>query len=140
MIQTRIIILKICAICSYICSYILHKKSNEVLQEQDWPFVSFSNLKSLYFIYSHLFSFVVPLPVIRCHSLSFVITGCHSLSLFVFCCHSFSLDLSLTVIRCHSLSFIVTGCTFHCHSLSLVVILCHSMYPLICLFSFLLCT
>ena len=96
-------------------SYVLHKKLNKILQEPDWSFVSFLNLKSLYFICSHSFSFVVPLPVICCHSLSFVITPCHSLSLVVFRCHSLSLNLSLVVIRCHSLyhslSFVVTRCT-----------------------------
>ena len=135
MIQRRNIILKryvinsliyklsICWICS---SYILHKKLNKILQEPDWPFVSFWNLKSLYFIYS--LSFVVPLPVIRCHSLSLVITRCHSPSLVVFRCHSLPLDLSLVVIRCHSLSFVVPLVAFVCYSLPFVITRCRSMH------------
>ena len=75
-----------------------------------------------------LFSFVVPLVVTRCHSLSFVVTRYHSSSLVVTRCHSLSHSLSfvvpLVVIRCHSLSFVVTRCTTRCHSLSLVVTQC----------------
>ena len=78
-------------------SYIWHKKLNKIIQEPDWTFVLFWNLKSLYFICSHLFSFVVPLPVFPWHSLSFVVTRCHSIY--------------------HSLSFVVTRCTTHCYSL-----------------------
>ena len=101
-------------------------------------FVSFWNLKPLYFILSYSFSFVVPIPVIGCHSLSLVITlviHCYSLSFvftrFITRCHS----LSRVVIRCtsrchslyHSLPFAVTCCTTRCHSFSLDV-------PLVCLF------
>ena len=89
-------------------SYTLHKKLEKILQEPDWPLVSFWNLKWLYFICSNSFLFVVPLPVIRCYSLSYVITRCLR-------CHSLPLDLSLVAIRCHSLSFVVplvvTRCT-----------------------------
>ena len=60
--------------------------------------------------YTVPFLFLVPLFVICCHSLSFVVTRCHSLLLFV----------PLVVIRCHSLY----------HSLSLVFIRWHSMYLL----------
>ena len=56
----------------------------------------------------HSLSFVVPLVVTRCHSLSLVATCCHSLSLVV--------------------PFVVTRCTKRCHSLSFVVISCHSLY------------
>ena len=120
----------------------MYKKFNKILQEPDWSFVSFWNLKSLYFICSNSFSFVIPLPVIGCHSLSFVITRCYSLSLVVFCCHSLPLDLSLAVILyncCHSLSLAVPLVVTCCHLLSfvapLVVIRCHSLsldVPLVC--------
>ena len=68
--------------------------------------------------------------VIRCHSLSFVVTRCHSLPLAVIrchSCHSLYHPLSLVVsLLYHSLSFVVT----RCHSLSLVVIRCHSCHSL----------
>ena len=51
----------------------------------------------------HSLSLVVPLVVICCHSLSFIIIRCHSLSFVVTCCHSLSLVVPLVVIRCHSL-------------------------------------
>ena len=105
--------------CWIVSSCILHKKLNKILQEPDWPFVSFWSLKSLYFISSHSFSFVVPLPVIGCHSLSLLITRCHSLS------------LDLSFVRCHLLSCVVTRCTTRCHllyhSLLFVVTRCHSL-------------
>ena len=91
---------------------------------------------TLYFTYSHSFSFVLSLFVIRCHSLSFccyslsfVATRCYSLSLVFICCHllyhSLSFVLPLVVIRfttrCHSLyhslSFVVTHSTTRCHSM-----------------------
>ena len=103
--------------CWIYSTYILHKKLNKILQESDWLFVLFWHLKSLYFICSHSFSFVVQLPAIRYHSLLFVITRCHSLSL----------DLSFVVTRCHSLSLIVVSCHSLYHSLPLDV-------PLVCLF------
>ena len=81
--------------------------------------VSFWNLKFLYFTCSHWFSFVVPLAVIRCHSLSL-------LSLVLICCHSLSFVVTRCTTRCHllyySLSFVIT----HCHSLSLVATRCTS--------------
>ena len=96
-------------------SYVLHKKLNKILQEPDWPFVSFWNLKSPYFICFHSFSFVVPLPLIRCHSLLFVIICYLSLSFIVILCHLIYYSLSLVGLRCrsfyHSLSFVVTWCT-----------------------------
>ena len=114
-----------CWICS---SYILHKKLIKILQEPDWPFVSFWNLKLLYFIWSHSFSFVVPLPVIRCHSLSIAITRCHSLPFvvtrFITCCHSLSLVVIRSHLLYHSLSLNVTRCATRRHSLSLVVTQC----------------
>ena len=112
-------------------SYILHKKLNKILQKPDWSFLSFWNLKLLYFTCRHSYSFVVPLPVICCDSLSFVVTRCHSLSLGITRFYSLSLVVALVVIRC----------TTRCHSLLLVVIHCNSLYhslsldvPLICLF------
>ena len=86
--------------------YILHKKLSKIIQEPDWPSVSFSDINSLYFTYFHSLS----LAVICCHSLSFFATRCHLLY-----------SLSFIVTRCHSLSFAITHCTTRCHSLSLVV-------------------
>ena len=127
--------------CCIYSSYILHKKLNKILQETDWPFVSVWILKTRYFICCHSFSFAEPLPVIRCHPLSFVIIRCRSLSLVVFCCHLLSLNLSLVVILCHSLSRIGLPCNSSYHSFSfivpLVVIRCRSLsldVPLVCLF------
>ena len=80
---------------------------------------------------SYSLSFVVPLVVIRCHSLSLVV------SLVVTRCITRCHSLSLVVIRCHSLSFVVTRCHSLYHSLSLVVIRCHSLsldVPLVCYF------
>ena len=125
-------------------SYILHRKLNRIIQEADWPsrlaFCLIWNIKSLYFTYSHSYSFVLWLAVIRCHSLSFFLTRCRSLSFAVTCyttrCHSL----------CHLLSFVVpldtTCCTTPClslyHSLSFVITRCNSMsldVPLVCLFT-----
>ena len=90
-------------------------------------------IKLLCFICSHLFSFIAPLPLIHCHSLSFVITRCHPPPHVVFRCHLLSLNLSLVVIRrdslCRSLSLIVIRCTTRCHSLSLVVNRCTTHLP-----------
>ena len=96
--------------CWIYSTYILHKKLNKILQESDWLFVLFCHLKSLYFICSHSFSFVVQL-------LSFDITHCYLLSLVAIRCHSIYHLLSLVVIRRHSLY----------HSLPLDV-------PIVCLF------
>ena len=104
-------------------SYILHRKLNKIIQEADWPsrlaFCFFWNIKSLYFTYSHSYSFVLSLAIIHCHSLSFFVTQCHSLSFFFSCCtthchslnHSLPFVVPLDVTRCHSLSFDVTRCT-----------------------------
>ena len=100
--------------CWIYSSYILHKKSSKILQEPDWPFVSLWNLKSLCFICSHSFSFVVPLPAIRCHSLSLVINCCHSLLLVVTPCHSF---FTRFIALCHSLSRVVPLLVIHCRSM-----------------------
>ena len=109
-------------------SYNLHKKLEKILQEPDWPFVSFWNLKWLHFICSNSFLFVVPLPVIHCYSLSFVITRCLSLSFvttrFITRCHSLSLIVIRCTTRCHSFSFAVIRCNTRCHSLSLIVTRC----------------
>ena len=118
-------------------SYILHRKLNKIIQEADWPsrlaFCFFWNIKSLYFTYSHSYSFVLWLAVIRCHSLSFFLIRCYSLS-FVVTCYTTRCDPLY-----HSLSFVVpldtTRCTTPCHllyhSLSFVItrcLRCHSMY------------
>ena len=114
--------------------YILHRKLNEIIQEADWPsrlaFCFFWNIKSLYFTYSHLYSFVLWLAVIHCHSLSLFVTQCHSLSL--------ALPLAVTrcITRCHSLyhliplfvQLLVICCTTRCHLMPLDV-------PLVCLFT-----
>ena len=96
-------------------SYILHSKFNKIIQEADWPsrlvFYFPWNIKSLYFTYSHSYSFVLSLATIHCHSLSFFVTRCHSLSLAV------PLIVTRWSTRCHSLY----------HSMSLVVPRCHSM-------------
>ena len=108
-------------------SYILHTKLNKIIQEADWPFrlaFCFSwNIKSLYFTYSHSYSFVLWLAVIRCHPWSFFLTRCHSLSLAI------PLVVTRCIIRCHLLyhsiplvvPLLVICCTTRCHSLSLVV-------------------
>ena len=96
--------------CWIYCNYTLHKKLNKSLQEPEWPFVSFWNIKSLFITCSHLFSFLnhlLSLAVILCHSLPFVVTRCHSLSFVVTSCH-FLYHLSLfivplAVIRFHSM-------------------------------------
>ena len=96
--------------CIYIYGlYIVLKKMNKNLQEPDWSFFSFWNLKSHYLAYSHWFSFI------WWHPLSFF---CYSLAFAVTCCHL----LSLLVIRCHLLRhvvlavrLVVTCCTTRCH-------------------------
>ena len=129
-------------------SYILHRKLNKIIQEADWPsrlaFCFFWNIKSLYFTYSHSYSFVLSLAVMsfavtHCHFLLLVVIRCHSLSFFAtYCttrCHSFSLVVILCTARCHSLyrslSFVVPLVVIRCHSLSFVVPLivnrCHSL-------------
>ena len=111
-------------------SYILHRKLNKIIQEADWPsrlaFCFFWNIKSLYFTYSHSYSFVLSLAIIHCHSLSFFVTRCHSLSFVFSCCtthchslnHSLPFVVPLDVTRCHSLSFVVPLVFIRCHSLS----------------------
>ena len=68
----------------------------------------------------HLLSIVV-IVVIRCHSLSYIVTHCHLLY------HSLPLDVSLVCVFINNLLF-----TTRCHSLSLIVPLvvtrCHSLY------------
>ena len=77
------------------------------------------------------FSFVVPIAVICCHSLSFVVTCCHSLYLVVILCN----------FLYHSLSLIVIHCTTRCHLMSLFAIRFRSLYhslsldvPFVCIF------
>ena len=85
-------------------------------------FCFFWNIKLLYFTDSYLYSFVLSLAVIRCHSFSFYVTPCQSLSFvvtflplavprFTGCttrCHLLSFVVPLVVTRCHSLLFVVT--------------------------------
>ena len=70
----------------------------------------FWDLKSLHFTCSHLFSFVVLLAAIHCHSLSFVLSRYHLLSLVV--------------------PVVVTHCTARCHSLSLDVPLANPKFSI----------
>ena len=136
-------------------SYILHRKLNKIIQEADWPsrlaFCLIWNIKSLYFTYSHSYSFVLSLAVIRCYSLSFFITRCHLLSFVVTCCntschslyHSYSFAVPLDVIHCHSLSFVVPLVVIRCHSLSFDVTRCTtrlSFYKRSLFYNFLLFT
>ena len=120
-------------------SYILHRKLNKIIQEGHSPsrlaFCFFWNIKSLYFTYSHSYSFVLSLATIHCHSLSFFVTRCHSLSLavplvvtrWITRCHSLYHSMSLVVTRCHSLYHLLSFVVTRCHSMSLDV-------PLVCLF------
>ena len=62
------------------------------------------------------------LPVIRCHSVSFVVT--HSTTR----CHSLYHSLSFVVTICHSSSLVILLVVACCHLLSLDV-------PLVCLFT-----
>ena len=66
------------------------------------------------------FSFVVPLVIICCHSLSLVASLVVLLVVICFptCCHLLHHSLSFVVPRCHSLPLVVL----------LVVTCCHSMY------------
>ena len=95
--------------------YILHRKLNKIIQEADWPslltFSFFWNIKLLYFTYSHSYSYVLSLAVIRCYSLSFFVARCNLLLFYVTCCTT----------RCHSLY----------HSMSFVVPRCHWLYHLL---------
>ena len=82
--------------------------------------------------------YVVPLAVVCCHSLSFVVTRCHSLFLVIVLCNSLYHSLLLVAIRC---TIGCHHCTTRYHSLSLFAILCQSLYhslsldvPLACLF------
>ena len=103
--------------CWIYCSFKLHN-----------CFILKSKITPIYFhsLY-HPFSFIVPLVVICCHSLSLVVILCHSLSFVVTCCHSLYDSLSLVVTRCHWLSLVAIRCATRCHSLSLYV-------PLVCPF------
>ena len=81
-------------------SYMMHRKSNKIIPEADWPsrlaFYFFQIIKSLCFSYSRSYYCVVSLVAIRCHSLSFFDTR-HFLSLAV--------------------PLVVTRCITHCYSL-----------------------
>ena len=75
----------------YIAEYtkVIHwLKIEQNLQEPDWPFVSFWNLKSLFCTCSYLFSLAE--PDVCCHLLS------HR-------CHLLSLVVPLVFTRCHSI-------------------------------------
>ena len=85
--------------------YTLNKKFNKIVQEPDWLFVSFWNLKSLLLltlIRFHSFYHSLSFIVIFYYSLSFVVTHCHSLY------HWLSLVVAFVVTRCLSLSLIVS--------------------------------
>ena len=103
-------------------SYILHKKLNKILQEPCWPFVSFWNLRLLYFYHS------LPFAVTHCHLLSLIIR-CHSIYHFL----SFVATRFITLCRYLSLvvPLLIIRCTTHWHSLSLIVPL---FVTLACLF------
>ena len=101
--------------CWIYCSYALHNcytLHNWNLKSLSFTFIRFHSL-------CRTLSFVLPLVVIRCHSLSFTVTRCNSLSLVVpfvatRCTtrwNSLSFVLPRVVTRCHSLSFFVTRCT-----------------------------
>ena len=105
-------------------SYILHRKLNKIIQEPDWPFVSFETWNYtilLTLIRIHLFYHSLSFTVTRCHLLSFVVplvfTRCTTRS------HLLSFVVPLVVIRC-----LVTRCHSLYHSLAFVVIRCHVMY------------
>ena len=115
-------------------NYILHTKLNKIILGAEWPsrlaFCFSWNIKSLYFTYSHSYSFVSSLAVILCHSLSFFVTRCHSLSLavqlvvtrWISRCHSFYHSTSLVVTHCHSLYHLLSLVVTRCHSMSLDVL------------------
>ena len=118
-------------------SYIMHRKSNKIIQEADWPSrldYFFQNIKSPCFSYSRSYYFVLSLVVIRCHSMPCFDTR-HFLSLAVplvvtRCithCYSLSCSMSFIVTRCHSLYHLLLFIVSRCHSMSLDV-------PLACLF------
>ena len=121
-------------------SYILHSKLNKIIQEVDWSsrlaFCFSWNIKSLYFTYSHSYSFVLSLSVFRCHSLPFFVIRCHSLSFVVSCCttrchslnHSLPFVVPLDVTRCHSLSFVVPLVFIRCHPLLFDVTRCTTFF------------
>ena len=80
--------------------YIVLKKMNKNLQEPDWSFFSFWNLKSHYLAYSHWFSFIWWRSLsFFCYSLSFVAIYFQTLSLLY---GSLSLVVLLVVTNCHS--------------------------------------
>ena len=137
----------ICELLLLIVVIYYFKKLNKIIQESDWPFVWFWNKIFLFYTLSFVFirystrchslSLIIIfcfLVVIRCHSLSFIVTSCHSLSFVVTLCtthyYSLSFVVPLVAIRCHplyhSLSIAVTRCTTRCQLLSLVA-------PFVCL-------
>ena len=103
-------------ICWIFSSYTLYIKLNvKLFRNQSgflFHFETWNHSIIHSFIRYHLFSFVVPLIVIRCHSLPFFVTRCHSLSFVVL------FIVTLCHLLYHSFSFVVTFCTTHCHSLS----------------------
>ena len=88
--------------CWIYCSYTLH---NCFALRPKITLIHFNRVHSL----CHWLSFVVPLVVIRCHSLSLIVIRCHSFY------HSLSLVVLIVVTCCHllyhSLSFVITRCT-----------------------------
>ena len=132
-------------------SYIQHRKLNKVIQEPDWPLVSFETKNHsilLTLIHIHSFYHSLSFAVTHCHfcySLSFVVTRVQSLTFFATCCttrfNSLSpvvpLIVTLCHLLCHSLSLVVTRCHSLHHSFLFLVTRCHSLsldVPLTCLF------
>ena len=111
MIETQNIISEICVISFPIYKYSILPKLNKNLQEPNWPFVSFWNLKSLSFTCSYSLSFVESLSINYCHSLSFVVIVCnslyHLLSLDVTFISLFINDLPMLWCECFSQVFII---------------------------------
>ena len=108
--------------CERLLLIVIYCTENWIKLFRNLLFCFFWNIKLLYFTDSYLYSFVLSLAVIRCHSFSFYVTPCQSLSFvvtflplavprFTGCttrCHLLSFVVPLVVTRCHSLLFVVT--------------------------------
>ena len=97
--------------------YTVHEKLNKTIQELDWPFISFWNLKAFYFSLSLSLSLSLICFLSLYYSLSFAVTHCDFFSLVGIRCNS----LSLVVIPCYWLSLVVIRFRSLYHLLSLVV-------------------
>ena len=97
----------------------------------NWPSISFWNLKSLYFTFSHLLPLVV---LFRCSRWTRYTQSLYSIVVLI---------RSLALTRCHSLyhtlSFVVICFTTRCHSLSLCCTTCCDSTYLPRLFCFINC-